>query len=167
MLSSAHPGQKSQPRQPAPCVVIMAPYDIDSGSVLLLVRRLWANQGLWYLGKTLQRYVWFSFIQVDCVNNWQIGSGEKGGSCYFQRWSFAIRSFFSFFYSWFGNHFDSKTTLSVSAWAMMIVCEEPAEQTAPSFMAVIKAAVGGRVWETGRKNRGGLVQDCHLVVWHA
>lgn len=49
---------------------------------------------------------------------------------------------------------------------MLIVHEEPTGQTAPSFMPVIKAAVGGRVWERSREDmqERELVQDCHLLV---
>ena len=36
-----------------------------------------------------------------------------------------------------------------------MVCEKRAEQTAPSFMPVIKPAVGGRVWEKEQRVRGG------------
>lgn len=45
-----------------------------------------------------------------------------------------------------------------------MVYEERTEQTAPSFMPVIKPAVGGRVWERSGEDVRGLVQDCHLVV---
>lgn len=38
------------------------------------------------------------------------------------------------------------------------------EGTDLSFMPVIKAAVGGRVWERSREDGGELDQDCHLVV---
>lgn len=47
----------------------------------------------------------------------------------------------------------------------MTAFEERTEQTAPSFMPVIKPAVGGK--SVGKRQRGcerGLVQDCHLVA---
>lgn len=47
-----------------------------------------------------------------------------------------------------------------------MVCEERTEQTAPSFMPVIKLAVGGRVWERSReevKRAGSGVPPCGVT----
>lgn len=47
-----------------------------------------------------------------------------------------------------------------------MVCEERTEQTAPSFMPVIKPAVGGRVWERSRegvKRAGSGLPPCGVT----
>lgn len=63
-------------------------------------------------------------------------------------------------YSWFGNCFEIKTIVPILICRIMLVFEG----TDLSFMPVIKAAVGGRVWERSREDGGELDQDCHLVV---